>query len=332
MTAADRSADLAAEAAAARRDLRTLRDVFRWAASRFGAADLVFGHGATNGLDEAAYIVLEGLNLPVDRLEIFLDARLTPAERDRLVGLVVARIETRKPAAYLLGRTYIQGVPFRVDARTIVPRSFIGELLMTGLVGEGGLIDDPGAIGRVLDLCTGGGSLAILAARVFPNARVDAVDVSADALAVARQNVEEHGLEDRVRLIEGDLFAPLGRARYDLIIANPPYVTAAAVAAFPPEYAAEPVLAHLGGQDGLDIVRRILAGAIGYVEKDGALICEVGTGRAALEQAFPQTPFLWLDTQESEGEVFLLPAEALPTAPPRRPAPERPKRPRAGRA
>lgn len=293
-------------------DFRTLRDFFRWAVSRFGAADLVFGHGATTALDEAAFIVLEGLNLPVDRLEIFLDARLTQAERARLAGLIEARVTTRKPAAYLLQKTYIQGVPFYVDERVIVPRSFIGELLMTGLAGEGGLIEHPEAIGAALDLCTGGGSLAILAALVFPNARVDAVDVSADALAVARRNVVEHGLEDRVTLFEGDLFAPLGRKRYDLILTNPPYVTQAAVEAFPPEHAAEPRLAHLGGPDGLDLVRRILAAAPAHLTPDGALICEVGSGRAALEAVCPDLPFLWLDTAESEGEVFYIAARDLP--------------------
>ena len=239
----------------------TLRDLFRYAVSRFNAAGLAYGHGATNALDEAAFIVLEGLKLPIDALEPFLDARLTRAERARLLSLIDARVATRKPAAYLLNRAYIQGVPFYVDERTIVPRSFIGELLFHGLVGEGALIEAPEQIGAVLDLCTGGGSLAILAARVFPQARIDAVDLSADALAVARRNVAEHDLADRVTLYHGDLFAPLGAQRYDLILANPPYVDAASLAAFPPEYAAEPRLAHAGGRDGLDIVRRILAEA-----------------------------------------------------------------------
>ena len=283
--------------------------------------------------------MLEGLHLPVDRLDIFLDARLTPDERARLAGLIEARVTTRKPAAYLLQKTYIQGVPFYVDERVIVPRSFIGELLMTGLAGEGGLIEDAQAIGRVLDLCTGGGSLAVLAALVFPNARVDAVDVSADALAVARRNVEEHGLGDRIELLQGDLFAPLGRRRYDLILTNPPYVTDAAVAAFPPEYAAEPPLAHRGGADGLDLVRAILSAAPAHLTEGGELICEVGSGRAALEAACPDRPFLWLDTAESEGEVFRLAASDFPAvrrrnaavaapAARRRPTERRPARPR----
>jgi ribosomal protein L3 glutamine methyltransferase len=291
----------------------TVRDCFRYAVSRFNAAELAYGHGATNAVDEAAFIVLEGLKLPIDALDPFLDARLTRAERVRLLGLIDARVATRKPAAYLLNRAYIQGVPFYVDERAIVPRSFIGELLFHGLVGPGALIEDPEAIETVLDLCAGGGSLAILAARVFPDATIDAVELSAGALAVARRNVEEHDLADRVTLYEGDLFAPLGAKRYDLILANPPYVDAESLAAFPPEYAAEPRLAHAGGRDGLDIVRRILAEAGAHLTQEGALVCEVGRARAILEAAYPELPFLWLDAEDSEaeGEVFFLRAVDL---------------------
>jgi ribosomal protein L3 glutamine methyltransferase len=295
-------------------EFRTLRDFFRYAITRFEQADLVFGHGTDNALDEAAFIVLEGLRLPVDRLDIFLDARLTQAEKERLAGLIEARVNTRKPAAYLLNRTYIQGVPFYVDERCIVPRSFIGELLMTGLADPTrGLIDDPDAVGSVLDLCAGGGSLAILAARVFPNARIDAVDLSADALAVAARNVEEHGLEDRVALHRGDLYAALPRGRrYDLILTNPPYVTQAAVDAFPPEYAAEPRMAHLGGKDGLDLVLKIIDGAPARTTAAGGMVCEIGMGRERLEALRPDLPFLWLDTATSAGEVFWLAAGDFP--------------------
>jgi len=291
----------------------TVRDLFRYAVSRFNAAELAYGHGATNALDEAAFIVLEGLKLPIDTLDPFLDARLTHAERARLLALIDARVSTRKPAAYLLNRAYIQGVPFYVDERAIVPRSFIGELLFHGLVGPGALIDEPSAVESALDLCTGGGSLAILAARVFPHAAIDAVDVSADALAVARRNIAEYDLAERVTLHQGDLFAPLGAARYDLILANPPYVDADSLAAFPPEYSAEPRLAHAGGRDGLDIVRRILAEAGAHLTQEGVLVCEVGRARAQLEAAYPDLPFLWLDTEESEaeGEVFALRARDL---------------------
>ena len=292
--------------------LATPRDWFRYAVSRFQAAGLVYGHGATNAIDEAAFLVLEALHLHIDALDPFADARLLSAERRRLDALIEARVTTRKPAAYLLNRAYIQGVPFYVDERVIVPRSFIGELLFSGLVGEGGLIEAPESVGRVLDLCTGGGSLAILAARVFPNAALDAADLSPDALAVARRNVEEHGLQDRVRLIGSDLFAGLAAERYDLILTNPPYVTQAAAAAFPPEYAAEPRLAHVGGADGLDIVRRIVAQARSHLSPSGALVCEIGEGREAFEAAFPDLDVLWLDTAESQGEVFFARAEALP--------------------
>ena len=290
----------------------TPRDWFRYAVSRFREAGLVFGHGATNAVDEAAFLVLEGLHLPIDALDPFADARLLIEERRRLDGLIEARVVTRKPAAYLLNRAYIQGVPFYVDERVIVPRSFIGELLFSGLVGEGGLIEEPERVERLLDLCTGGGSLAVLAARVFPNAAIDATDISQEALVVAKRNVWDHGLAERIRLVEGDLFSGLGAGRYDVILSNPPYVESAAAAAFPPEYAAEPKLAHVGGADGLDIVCRIVGEARGRLTPGGALICEIGQGRAAFEASFPQLDVVWLDTRESEGEVFFAVAEALP--------------------
>ena len=294
--------------------LTTPRDWFRYAVSRFQAAGLVFGHGATNAVDEAAFIVLEGLALPIDSLDPFADAKLLLAERRRLAELIDTRVATRKPAAYLLNRAYIQGVPFYVDERVIVPRSIIGELLFSVLVSEGGLIGHRDTVTSVLDLCTGGGSLAILAARVFASAAIDASDISADALAVAARNLSEHGLEDRVRLIESDLFAGLGSARYDLILANPPYVETAAVAAFPSEYAAEPKLAHLGGPDGLDIVRRIVREARAHLNLRGGLVCEIGQSRAAFEASFPNLNVVWLDTEESDGEVFYVAAEDLPRA------------------
>lgn len=294
-------------------DLVTVRDVLRYAVSLFREHDIVFGHGTTNAVDEAAFIVLEGLHLPVDRLDPFLDARLTRGERARLVGLVHDRVTTRKPAAYLLGRTYIRGIPFRVDERVIVPRSYLGELLLSdALIGDDAFIPDPGEVGAVLDLCTGSGCLAIIAAMVFPAATVDAVDLSPEALEVAAINVEESGLGDRVALHHGDLFAPLGGRRYDLIVTNPPYVDAQAMAALPPEYLHEPRMALAAGEDGLDVVRRILAQASRHLTATGALLCEVGTDRPALEEAFPNLPFLWLDTQESEGEVFWLTADQLP--------------------
>lgn len=295
----------------------TLRDWLRYAVGRFLSQGLAFGQGATTALDEAAFLILEGLRLPIDTLDPFLDARLLRHERVRLLELIEARATTREPAAYLVNRAYIQGVPFYVDERVIVPRSLIGELAMTAFAQENGLLGDPETIGSVLDLCTGGGSLAILAARVFPNARIEAVDISPGALEVAARNVEEHGLQDRIALREGDLFAPVEGARFDLILTNPPYVGRAAIARFPPEYAAEPTLAHAGGTDGLDIVRRILREAPEHLTASGTLVCEVGGARRELEREFPSLPFVWLDTEDASGEVFLLRAADFVAAKPR---------------
>ena len=286
----------------------TIRDYLRFAVSRFRAAKLEHGHGASNALDEAAYLILETLNLPVDDINPWLDAKLLAPEREKLASIIEARIKTRKPAAYLTNRTYIHGVPFYVDERVIVPRSYIGELLFSGLFGGEGhnLIEDPKTVKSVLDLCTGSGCLAILAAGIFTNAAFDAVELSADALAVARINVKDHDMEARVTLHQGDLFAPLGKKKFDLIITNPPYVAEAEVAAFPKEYAHEPVMAHIGGRDGLDIVRRILSEAPKHLNKGGGLLCEIGTGRDILEREYPGLNFFWLDTEESTGEVFWL--------------------------
>ena len=289
-------------------DLITLRDWLRYAVSRFNAAGLAYGHGTATALDEAAFLLLHTLHLPPDQLEPWLDARLSMAERRALHEIIDRRIATRKPAPYLTNEAFIQGHSFYVDERVIVPRSYIGELLGKGLAG---VVDDPDAVERVLDLCAGSGCLAILAALAFPNAQIDASDVSPDALAVAERNVADYGLEDRITLLQSDLFAALSGRRYDLILANPPYVSSSGVTAFPPEYAAEPELAHAGGADGLDIVRRILDTAGEHLTEDGALVVELGTGRDILERAYPRLPFLWLDTAESEGEVLALSAAAL---------------------
>ena len=295
----------------------TPRDWLRYAVSRFLSAGLAFGHGATTALDEAAFLILEGLGLPIDTLDPFLDARLLRHERMKLRELIEARVTTRQPAAYLVHRAYIKGVPFYVDERVIVPRSLIGELVMTAFVEDNALTGDPERIASALDLCTGGGSLAILAARVFPNARIVAVDVSPGALEVAERNVVEHGLRDRIALKRGDLFAPVKGARFDLILANPPYVDTATVTRFPPEHAAEPTLAHDGGTDGLDIVRRILSEAPKHLAAGGTLVCEVGGARGALDYEFPHLPFVWLDTEDTSGEVFLLRASDFGAAKPR---------------
>ncbi|MFA5949825.1 MAG: 50S ribosomal protein L3 N(5)-glutamine methyltransferase [Hyphomicrobium sp.] len=289
-------------------DLATVRDWVRYATSRFTEAKLVFGHGTATALDEAAYLILNALSLPITELDPWLDARLTRAEREALLALITRRIETRKPAPYLTNEAWIDGHSFFVDERVIVPRSFIGELITRTSLSA--VVADPENVERVLDLCTGSGCLAILAALAFPNAEVLAADISPAALEVAAQNVADYGLEGRVRLVKSDLFSAI-EGQFDLIISNPPYVTAEAVASFPPEYKAEPVLAHLGGGDGLDLVRRILADAQEHLSPDGTLIVEVGQTRERLETDYPDQAFLWLDTEQSEGEVFALPASAL---------------------
>ncbi len=285
-------------------DLVTVRDWLRYGVSRFEQARLVYGHGTARALDEMAYLLLSALELPIEQLEPWLDARLTRSERIGILDLIERRISTRTPAAYLVNRAWIGGHRFYVDERVIVPRSFIGELLIRD--GLGAVVADPDAVTHALDLCTGSGCLAILAALHFPSAAVDAADISEPALQVASRNVVDYALEERVSLVRSDIFAALGGRRYDLIISNPPYVTAAAIAAFPAEYRAEPEIAHLGGGDGLDLVRRIIDGAAEMLTDDGALVVEIGQGRMELEAAYPQLPFLWLDTEESEGEVFAL--------------------------
>jgi ribosomal protein L3 glutamine methyltransferase len=287
----------------------TIRDWLRHGTSAFTRAKLSYGHGTETALDEAAFLIQCALELPIDDISPWLDCRLIPAERQQIAALISQRVATRKPAAYLTNRAYIQGQKFYVDERVIVPRSYLGELLCDDAFAALGI--DPDNMQRVLDLCTGSGCLAVLAAEAFPEAAVDAVDISEDALAVARINIADYDLSARVQLVRSDLFADLPAAQYGLILSNPPYVTTAAVDAFPPEYRAEPALAHLGGDDGLDIVHRILAEAKRWLSDDGVLIVEVGHGRDALEEAYPALPFLWLDTATSIGEVFALQARDL---------------------
>jgi ribosomal protein L3 glutamine methyltransferase len=296
-------------------ELTTLLDFVRYAVSRFVEAKLVFAHGTTDPVAEAAFLVCETLHLHPDQFETFATARVTAAEARAINEVIARRVTSRKPAAYLVNKVYMRGLPFYVDERTIVPRSFIGELLDSHFGGErdegGSLIADPSAVESVLDLCTGSGCLAVLASRRFPNASVDAVDISAGALEVATRNVAGYGLEDRVKLFHGDLFKPLGDRRYDLIISNPPYVDARGMAALPRECRAEPKLAFDGGADGLDMVRRILKEAGRHLTPQGGLLCEIGRGRGLLEAAFPNLPMLWLETEESDGEVFWIAAADL---------------------
>jgi ribosomal protein L3 glutamine methyltransferase len=295
-------------------ELVSVLDFVRYAVSRFVEAKLTFAHGTTDPVAEAAFLVCEALHLHPDQFEAFAAARVTAAEAKKILDLIARRVTTRQPTAYLVNKIYMRGQPFYVDERVIVPRSFIGELMDShfgGEDGEGATLLDPESVESVLDLCTGSGCLAILAGQHFPNAQVDAVDISKDALEVATRNVAEHRLEGRVWLYRGDLFAPLGGKRYDLIISNPPYVDAEGMAALPPECRAEPKLAFDGGVDGLDIVRRILGEAKDYLTPEGGLLCEIGRGRALMDAEFPQLPLLWLDTEDSEGEVFWLSAVDL---------------------
>lgn len=293
------------------KELASVLDFVRYAVTRFAEAKLVFGQGTHDAIEEAIFLVTESLGLPHDRVDSFLPARLTAPERKKVYDLIEKRVRLRVPAAYLLNCAYLQGHRFYVDKRVIVPRSYLSELLYGELfTGEQPLID-PGAVTSALELCTGSGCLAILACDIFPNAHIDAVDLSKDALEVAEINVADYGLEDRVTLMKGDLFGPVGETVYDIILTNPPYVDAEAVADFPPEFTKEPRMAHAGGTDGLDIVRRILAEAGAHLNPEGGLLCEIGRGRDILEQEYPTTEFLWLDTAESSGEVFWLPATAL---------------------
>ncbi|MEJ0075005.1 MAG: 50S ribosomal protein L3 N(5)-glutamine methyltransferase [Alphaproteobacteria bacterium] len=293
------------------RELASVLDFVRYAASRFGAAKLAFGQGTRDAVEDAMFLVCEALHLSKDNADAFLAARLTAAERSRVFGLIEKRLRTRTPAAYLVKRVYLQDHAFTIDERAIVPRSYLAELLYSDLfMGEEQLVDRM-AVARVLDLCTGSGCLAILACDVFPGAQIDAVDLSKDALEVAKINVAEHGVEDRVTLLPGDLFKPVGDAVYDVILCNPPYVDAEGMARLPQEYAQEPRLALAAGADGLDIVRRVLGQARRHLSEDGGLLCEIGRCRPALEASFPDTNFLWLDTAATSGEVFWLPAAAL---------------------
>lgn len=287
--------------------LRTLRDWLRFAVSRFGAAGLAYGQGSTDAYDEAAYLILHTLHLPLDRLDPFLDAALTPREAQAVAEVLRRRVEERVPAAYLTNEAWLGNFRFYVDRRAIVPRSYIAELLPGGLEPW---LGDAVAVTRALDLCTGSGCLAVLLAHAFPDAEVDATELSADTLEVAKRNVADYALENRIHLHRGDLFAGL-RGPYQVIVSNPPYVNAESMARLPPEFRAEPEAALAAGEDGLDIVRRILAEAGSRLATGGVLVVEIGHNREALEQAYPDLPFTWLETSGGDGFVFLLNAAEL---------------------
>ncbi|MBA4176087.1 MAG: 50S ribosomal protein L3 N(5)-glutamine methyltransferase [Leptothrix sp. (in: Bacteria)] len=275
------------------------------------AAGVHFGHGTTNAWDEAAWLVLWRLGLPLDALDAVATQDVAPVQAAQVRALVAERIATRKPAAYLTGEAWLQGVPFFVDERCIVPRSLIAEPLAEGHID----IWLSERTHRVLDLCTGNGSLAVLAALAWPEVTVDATDLSADALAVAARNVQRHGLADRIELLQGDGLAAVAGRRYDLILCNPPYVNRAAMAALPPEYRAEPALAldgnAAGGDDGMDFIRKLLAGAPHHLTDDAVLVLEVGHERPHFEAAFPTLEVVWLSTSAGDEQVLLITAQAL---------------------
>lgn len=288
--------------------LFSIRDFLRFAVTRFNRSGLVYGHGCTNAYDEAAYLILSALHLPHDSLDAFLDARLLPEERKQLFDLIERRISERTPVAYLTHEAWLGDFSFYVDERTIIPRSFIAELVLQQLYPW---VDEPESIDRALDLCTGSGCLAILMAHAFPNADIDAADISADALEVAKRNISTYDLADRVKPVQSDLFGSLQGRTYDLVISNPPYVNAASMAGLPPEYLHEPGIALASGQDGLDATRQILKEGAAHLNPGGLLVVEIGHNREALEEAFPAIEFVWLDTSGGGNHVFLLKREQL---------------------
>jgi ribosomal protein L3 glutamine methyltransferase len=292
-------------------ELETVRDWIRYAVSRCEQAGVAYGHGTDNAWDEAVFLVLALLHLPLDQLDPYLDARLTVAERANIHRAIERRVTEHVPVPYLTNQAWLGEFRFYVDERVVIPRSYIAELLTDRLAPW---IRDEDLVTSVMDMCTGSGCLAILAADAFPNAEIDAVDLSADALAVAQHNVAEYGLQDRINLLRSDLFQNVNPEdkTYDLIVCNPPYVTQAAMAALPAEYRHEPESGLASGDDGLDAIRQIIAAARGYLNVGGFLLVEVGHNRRLAETAFPGLPFTWLSSRSGEDKVFLLHRDELP--------------------
>lgn len=286
---------------------KTARALIQWGADRFDKAGLVYGHGTDNALDEAASLVLHALEIGYDQPDAALDAEINEADYTRVAGLLEQRVTTRKPAAYLMDEAWFAGMPFYVDERVLVPRSPIAELIAARFAPW----IDPDRVDSILDVGTGSGCIALACATAFPQARVDAADVSSDALAVARINTVRHGLDGRVSLIESDLFSALGGKTYDIIVSNPPYVPRDEAAQLADEYRHEPASGLIAGEDGLDIVVRMLNDAVRYLASDGILVIEVGYTHAALQAQYPEVPFLWLDFENGGTGVFLLDAAEL---------------------
>lgn len=288
--------------------LHTIRDWLRFIVSRFEASDIFYGHGTDNSYDEAVWLVMSALHLPMDTLENFLDARITKLECQHLANLIERRVTEHTPTAYLVNEAWLQGFKFYVDERVIVPRSFIAELLESGL---SPWIEYPEMIESAADICTGSGCLGILLANSFPNATIDVIDISPDAIAVANINIANYGLEERITAIESDMFTELQGKTYDLIISNPPYVDAPSMAQLPVEYQREPQLALGSGYDGLDHTHTILREAAKHLNDNGILIVEIGHNRDALLEAYPDVQFVWLEVSSGDEFVFLLPKNQL---------------------
>jgi len=287
--------------------LETVRDYIRWAASRFSEAGLFHGHGTATALDDAAALILHSLQLPYDLSDSFLSARLTLDERQKLVELIERRIKERIPSAYLMKEAIFAGLPFYVDERVLVPRSPIAELIRE----QFSPWVNPEQVNRVLDLCTGSACIAIACAYAFPDAQIDAVDLSVDALAVANINVAKHEVEDQVSLYQSDLFTDLPAEKYDVLVSNPPYVAIGEWQQLPAEFHAEPKMGFTGGESGLDLVIKILVGAADYLNEQGILIIEVGSSAETLQTLFPDIPFYWLDFEQGGDGVFLLTVEQV---------------------
>jgi ribosomal protein L3 glutamine methyltransferase len=290
-------------------ELITVRDWLRYAVSRFNRAEIFCGHGVDNTFDEAAWLILATLALPPEQLEPFLDACLPEDERQLLYKNIEYRARERIPTAYLVNSAWLGDYGFYVDERVIVPRSYFAELLADGL---SPWVEDPETVTAALDLCTGSGCLAVMMADAFPNADIVAADISPEALAVAARNVADYGLEERVELVQGDLFAKLAGRKFDLIVCNPPYVTAESMAALPPEYLHEPRLALSAGDDGLDVVRRLLKQAAKHLHPQGLLMVEIGHNREQVENAFPGLTCEWIAGRDGVDAIFALRRENLP--------------------
>lgn len=293
-------------------DLHSVQDVLRWTICQFERAGVFYGHGMSNAWDEAAYLIAKTLHLPLNYFDSFLSAALSQTEKNDLAKVIWARMHTRKPAAYLTGEAYLGEFRFLVNEDTIVPRSFFAELLAREAFAP--WIEYPELVHSALDLCTGSGCLAILLAHYFPDAAIDAVDLSPKALKIAQQNVENYDLQTQITLHQGDLFAPLAGKTYDLILSNPPYVDAVAMQSLPQEYRHEPSMALASGEDGLDLVRQILQQASQHLNPHGVLSVEIGHQRDVLEAHFPFLPFTWLETESGDGFVFLISKDDLDAA------------------